>query len=177
MASQINNPVERKIYKPLTENTSDHGHAEVKGSFIRGARGDEIKCEPGQYRFGNFFGAGCTYKSKDLRREGRGGKSLWDEIYALGFVPKYQRENKPKISHKREHEYEQHREHESNYIPVANGIQSPNKYTRSPTRKPLSPRVSRPISPRVSRPISPRSSNPISPRGIRTTSTKRETRK
>ena len=44
------------------------GHAEVPGSWVEGAMSSEVPCEGDKYHVANMFGAGCTYKDKDLRR-------------------------------------------------------------------------------------------------------------
>jgi hypothetical protein len=69
--------------------TSGRGHAEIPGSFQRGARGRDIQCGPDQYRFGNFFGAGCTDKSKDRRSLGLGAQKLWSGLRASGATSPY----------------------------------------------------------------------------------------
>jgi len=73
--------------------TSGRGHAEIPGSFQRNARGVDIQCGPGQYKFGNFFGAGCTDASKDRRSLGLGGikgsQVLWDKVVASGRLSPY----------------------------------------------------------------------------------------
>jgi hypothetical protein len=45
---------------------SRRGHAQVPGSFVRGT--SQVQCGPDQYRFGNMFGGGCTYREQDERR-------------------------------------------------------------------------------------------------------------
>jgi len=73
----------------MANQTSGRGHAEIPGSFQRGARGRDIQCGPDQYRFGNFFGAGCTDRSKDRRSLGLGGKNLWSRLRASGATSPY----------------------------------------------------------------------------------------
>jgi hypothetical protein len=69
--------------------TSGRGHAEIPGSFQPNARGRDIQCGPDQYRFGNFFGAGCTDKSKDRRSLGLGARNLWGRLRASGATSPY----------------------------------------------------------------------------------------
>jgi len=76
-------------YQAQTQRSSDRGHAEIPGSFQRGARGDQIQAGPGQYKFGNFFGAGLTDASKDRRSLGIGAQTLWDRVAASGATSPY----------------------------------------------------------------------------------------
>jgi len=76
-------------YQPQTQRSSERGHAQIPGSFQRGARGDQVQCGAGQYRFGNFFGAGCTDASKDRRSLGIGAQTLWDRVAASGATSPY----------------------------------------------------------------------------------------
>lgn len=67
----------------MANQINEGGKAKI--NFQPGARAVDIQCGPGQYRFGNFFGAGCTDASRDRRSLGLGGKALWAKIRASGF--------------------------------------------------------------------------------------------